>query len=147
MSLGSLKSSNQQQFEQVDQRLTSTLKRGSAAALSRRSLTPSLLSRGNHNGHSKIAWDPNEGAENCTLCKSKFSILKRKHHCRKCGVLVCGSCSGNSWYAPGYTDAKVRICDTCYKQWMAFKVSSHNINKTSVFSSYFNTGVAGSNAH
>ena len=51
--------------------------------------------------------------------------------------LVCGSCSGNSWYVPGYADQKVRMCDQCYKEWMAYKVSSHNINKTSVFSSYF----------
>lgn len=57
--------------------------------------------------------------------------------------LVCGTCSGNNWYAPGYTDQKVRVCDPCYKQWMAFKVSSHNINKTSVFSSYFNTAGVG----
>ena len=51
--------------------------------------------------------------------------------------LVCGTCSNNSWYAPGYTDQKVRMCDPCYKQWMSYKVSAHNINKTSVFSSYF----------
>ena len=29
--------------------------------------------------------------------------------------LVCGTCSNNSWYAPGYTDQKVRMCDPCYK--------------------------------
>lgn len=50
---------------------------------------------------------------------------------------MCGTCSNNSWYAPGYTDQKVRMCDPCYKQWMSYKVSAHNINKTSVFSSYF----------
>lgn len=51
--------------------------------------------------------------------------------------LVCGSCSSKEWYAPGYTDQKVRTCDPCYKQWMTYKVSSHNVHKTSVFSSYF----------
>ena len=51
--------------------------------------------------------------------------------------VVCANCSNNSWYVPGYADKKVRMCDNCYKGWMAYKVSAHNINKTSVFSSYF----------
>ena len=55
--------------------------------------------------------------------------------------VVCGTCSANSWYVPGYADKKVRMCDLCYKEWMTYKVSAHNINKTSVFSSYFGNNV------
>lgn len=33
----------------------------------------------------KSTWEPNELGEACKICNSKFNILKRKHHCRKCG--------------------------------------------------------------
>jgi hypothetical protein len=36
--------------------------------------------------------------------------------------VVCAACSGNNWYVPGYGDRKVRTCDKCYKEWMAYKV-------------------------
>ncbi|VDM62136.1 unnamed protein product [Angiostrongylus costaricensis] len=26
------------------------------------------------------------------LCNSKFSLLNRRHHCRACGRVACGSC-------------------------------------------------------
>jgi hypothetical protein len=96
-----------------------------------------LNSGGDRRFEPKSNWEPNEQGESCKICLSKFNFMKRKHHCRKCGLIVCAGCSGNNWYVPGYTDQKVRMCDNCYKEWMAYKVSAHNINKTSVFSSYF----------
>ena len=29
----------------------------------------------------------------CTLCCRGFSAVRRRHHCRRCGVLVCSACS------------------------------------------------------
>jgi hypothetical protein len=29
----------------------------------------------------------------CAVCGAGFTLLKRKHHCRHCGVLACGACS------------------------------------------------------
>lgn len=51
--------------------------------------------------------------------------------------LVCGSCSANNWYVPGYKDKKVRMCDNCFKELMTYKVSAHNIHKQSVWASSF----------
>jgi hypothetical protein len=51
--------------------------------------------------------------------------------------VVCGSCSANSWYVPGYADEKVRMCDPCYKDWKTYKSSNNEVNKHSVFSSQF----------
>ncbi len=34
----------------------------------------------------KSTWEPNEQGEECKICHNKFNILKRKHHCRKCGL-------------------------------------------------------------
>ena len=29
----------------------------------------------------------------CSVCEEKFGIFNRKHHCRKCGHLMCGKCT------------------------------------------------------
>lgn len=54
--------------------------------------------------------------------------------------MICGPCSTKVWYVPGYQDQRVRTCDKCYKEFMTYKVTAHNINKNSVFSSYFGNG-------
>ena len=33
----------------------------------------------------------------------RFSSTKRKHHCRACGRVVCGSCSANKLFLPSYS--------------------------------------------
>ena len=37
-------------------------------------------------------WDNDRDISNCTNCNDKFNLLLRKHHCRKCGKIFCGSC-------------------------------------------------------
>ncbi|KAJ7559666.1 hypothetical protein O6H91_04G095300 [Diphasiastrum complanatum] len=32
-------------------------------------------------------------ASHCQACASPFSIFNRKHHCRRCGSLFCGTCT------------------------------------------------------
>ena len=38
-------------------------------------------------------WQPDAEASKCPICGTSFSFWYRKHHCRKCGRVVCGSCS------------------------------------------------------
>lgn len=38
-------------------------------------------------------WQPDAEVTYCPICKTQFSIFVRKHHCRKCGRVVCNSCS------------------------------------------------------
>lgn len=44
----------------------------------------------------KSEWVPNESANECMCCKqSIFTMFNRRHHCRRCGRVVCGLCSMN----------------------------------------------------
>ncbi|KAG8165248.1 hypothetical protein KVR01_005523 [Diaporthe batatas] len=38
-------------------------------------------------------WQPDAEVTFCPICHTQFSIFIRKHHCRKCGRVVCNSCS------------------------------------------------------
>ncbi|PQE20950.1 FYVE zinc finger protein [Rutstroemia sp. NJR-2017a BBW] len=38
-------------------------------------------------------WQPDAEVTKCPICYTAFGWLNRKHHCRKCGRVVCNSCS------------------------------------------------------
>jgi hypothetical protein len=38
-------------------------------------------------------WQPDAEVTICPICGTQFSFFIRKHHCRKCGRVVCNSCS------------------------------------------------------
>lgn len=38
---------------------------------------------------STVPWKDDSTISNCNICRSKFTILLRKHHCRLCGSIVC----------------------------------------------------------
>lgn len=41
-----------------------------------------------------IKWTPNECGNECMICDKPFNqLIRRKHHCRSCGGLICNSCS------------------------------------------------------
>jgi len=41
------------------------------------------------------AWMPDEAAHACMHCNRIFTFYRRRHHCRTCGRLFCGSCAPN----------------------------------------------------
>ncbi|KAJ1925958.1 hypothetical protein IWQ60_004219 [Tieghemiomyces parasiticus] len=44
------------------------------------------------------AWEPDAAAVSCRLCDRRFSFFFRRHHCRRCGLVVCDPCSAtNNW--------------------------------------------------
>jgi len=67
-------------------------------------------------GDSKPHWQPDGAAQECAGCKQSFTVSRRRHHCRSCGLLFCDVCT--KWkahdpqhMAPGQTD---RVCQPCY---------------------------------
>ena len=42
-----------------------------------------------------IKWDNDKDHSNCYNCSSRFTIILRKHHCRKCGKIFCINCLKN----------------------------------------------------
>ncbi|XP_066936467.1 uncharacterized protein [Clytia hemisphaerica] len=61
------------------------------------------------------AWVHDQEAKSCMACKLRFTTVRRKHHCRKCGGVFCNGCTSKKFpiLEIGYTDP-VRVCDRCY---------------------------------
>ncbi|OAD72182.1 hypothetical protein PHYBLDRAFT_9747, partial [Phycomyces blakesleeanus NRRL 1555(-)] len=50
-------------------------------------------------------------------CNTQFSFFQRKHHCRKCGMIVCQRHSANQLPLFSYDSPCVewsRVCDACF---------------------------------
>lgn len=63
-------------------------------------------------------WIPDTDALICMICECKFDLWKRRHHCRRCGKVVCTDCAPKNNSRPiiewNYRNA-VRHCKVCYK--------------------------------
>lgn len=64
---------------------------------------------------SKDQWVKDEDVSSCMCCRrTKFSLLTRRHHCRRCARVVCSNCSQNkTMIAEVYGELMVRVCDDC----------------------------------
>ncbi|XP_065666204.1 uncharacterized protein LOC100209924 [Hydra vulgaris] len=61
------------------------------------------------------AWVHDQETKSCMACKQRFTTVRRRHHCRKCGGIFCGTCSQRKCplLEIGYSEP-VRVCDRCY---------------------------------
>eukprot|EP00761_Pharyngomonas_kirbyi_P004206 gb/GECH01004210.1/.p1 GENE.gb/GECH01004210.1/~~gb/GECH01004210.1/.p1 ORF type:complete len:1518 (+),score=360.33 gb/GECH01004210.1/:1-4554(+) len=61
-------------------------------------------------------WIRDDEVDKCMQCESPFNQLRRRHHCRSCGRVVCGSCSSQKTELPVYNFFRpVRVCSDCYE--------------------------------
>ncbi|XP_007940502.1 zinc finger FYVE domain-containing protein 26 [Orycteropus afer afer] len=60
-------------------------------------------------------WVPDETESICMVCRREhFTMFNRRHHCRRCGRLVCSSCSTKKMVVEGCRENPARVCDQCY---------------------------------
>ncbi|TDH69290.1 hypothetical protein CCR75_005013 [Bremia lactucae] len=55
------------------------------------------------------SWVNDEDRFSCHICNKRFSIFKRKHHCRACGEVICNSCS----LYHRIQSRSMRVCVSC----------------------------------
>lgn len=61
-------------------------------------------------------WSKCENKEQCRWCGVTFSLVVRRHHCRKCYASVCSSCSTHNAALSEFGGSIERICDRCYEK-------------------------------
>ncbi|CAJ1074767.1 zinc finger FYVE domain-containing protein 26 [Xyrichtys novacula] len=60
-------------------------------------------------------WVPDTQQHVCMVClHERFTMFNRRHHCRRCGRLVCQACSEHKMPVEGCPGEEVRVCDQCY---------------------------------
>ncbi|XP_058511113.1 zinc finger FYVE domain-containing protein 26 isoform X1 [Ochotona princeps] len=60
-------------------------------------------------------WVPDDTESICMVChREHFTMFNRRHHCRRCGRLVCSSCSTKKMMVEGCRENPARVCDQCY---------------------------------
>ncbi|KAJ0001570.1 hypothetical protein NQD34_001366 [Periophthalmus magnuspinnatus] len=62
-----------------------------------------------------VTWIPDPASAICMRCSRKFTVTHRRHHCRKCGLLVCGVCSRKRAVIGNIHPTKrQRVCVQCH---------------------------------
>ncbi|KAI9188305.1 hypothetical protein H9P43_002696 [Blastocladiella emersonii ATCC 22665] len=64
-------------------------------------------------------WIPDAATTACNVCRVEFTLTNRRHHCRLCGHVVCGSCSGGAYVFRALTataSRDLRCCQPCFRR-------------------------------
>lgn len=64
-------------------------------------------------GHYAPFWIPDEDAPYCQECGQKFTVIRRRHHCRACGRVLCAQCCHDKAPLPYMEYKEARVCGSC----------------------------------
>lgn len=80
-----------------------------------RSLNRKTESYDNNASNFCALWVADDETTMCMMadCTRKFNMIIRRHHCRKCGYIICGGCSGFA-LVPHGDHHPSRVCSHCY---------------------------------
>ncbi|XP_026675676.1 uncharacterized protein LOC103524460 isoform X2 [Diaphorina citri] len=59
-------------------------------------------------------WVPDTEAPVCMHCQARFTLVKRRHHCRACGQVLCSRCCNRRATLEYLQYAAERVCLVCY---------------------------------
>lgn len=68
-------------------------------------------------------WMRDSDAPNCGKCDAKFSLVRRRHHCRICGKIYCDECTDYIPVIGG--DEAALACDSCCATLLAKRKAEH----------------------
>lgn len=67
------------------------------------------------NSKYRVGWVVDCDLNLCMVCFNYFNFLRRKHHCRSCGSLVCAKCSPYMTTVPNIDEeGGSRVCVNCF---------------------------------
>lgn len=95
---------------------------------------------------SQRIWEMDRQAPECRICHRRFNFLVRRHHCRRCGQIVCDKCSSHriklpvneliedpvipySHY-PTLATQYQRVCDVCYQEPISTSDNNRRSNRS-----------------
>ncbi|KAF4522111.1 hypothetical protein B566_EDAN012737 [Ephemera danica] len=56
-------------------------------------------------------WVPDSEAPMCMHCEAKFTVIKRRHHCRACGKVLCSRCCSQKARLQYLENAEARVSE------------------------------------
>uniref|UniRef100_A0A8C9NIK1 Zinc finger FYVE domain-containing protein 26 n=1 Tax=Serinus canaria TaxID=9135 RepID=A0A8C9NIK1_SERCA len=81
----------------------------------------------------KQQWIPDDTETICMVCKTeRFTMFNRRHHCRRCGRLVCSSCSTKKMEIEACRENLSRVCDQCYSYYNRENLPEEPVKKQAV---------------
>eukprot|EP01084_Bolivina_argentea_P192469 330406_1 len=84
-------------------------------------------------------WKPDASALECEICEYGFSVVRRRHHCRACGSVICSNCFTKSNNITcdlniyGYMEQQF-VCEQCLQ--LLNDNFSNNLKEVKKFSKY-----------
>ncbi|TDH68887.1 hypothetical protein CCR75_000464 [Bremia lactucae] len=85
-----------------------------SAAVRNHGRSTALLSATDNCSDRTLRWIDDEETSNCMHCNTSFTIITRKHHCRRCGNVVCHNCSPHKRRISSTDPFPMRVCNACY---------------------------------
>ncbi|RUS73079.1 hypothetical protein EGW08_019160 [Elysia chlorotica] len=67
-------------------------------------------------GYEAPVWIPDSDAPVCMMCQARFTMWKRRHHCRACGKVLCSTCCSQKALLPFLDNKEARVCVECNMQ-------------------------------
>lgn len=63
-------------------------------------------------------WIQDQETKVCMICRTVFTLINRRHHCRLCGYVVCKNCLTQKLLIESISSTKqVPVCQSCYDEY------------------------------